>query len=422
MPLRADEDPCALIKGPALKYCRRGQKKRDGGGGGEGVTDGASDHVKDLAKSLIDALGNLLGPKRSWAPKKADAPVYREFLWLGQHLAVTIVICVVVVCALTAWQGAPRLRQMGLSVGWSLAAVAAMGAVPGVVVMLNTAVSESIRTAFQADESTLLSQIEKDVEPGGNLLGPLGSLLIISALVVALAIAALVFLTRQLGIVAFVFAAPIVLASLARGGDTQAVKVWMQRLFGLLFAPFALLLVTPLTEFAKGNLVKDALILVLADFIMLRMIFHGVPYIGPAAARAARGLVERNITNERAKRLVLPVMRAGVPDFYEQESSPLGPRTVDTPQRALTKDRNVLFAAYGIKRSQPPGRLTPASASAREQRNAAHTAQPTQAHAAAGAPSPVGQAPSPGSPSPAPAPAAQPAQGGQGGPPAPPSP
>lgn len=114
---------------------------------------------------------------------------------------------------------------------------------------------------------------------------PLAVLIILAALVVALAFAALVFMTRQLGILVFVCLAPLVLASLARGGDTSAVKTWAMRLLGLMFAPFALLLISPFVEFAKGSLVVDAVLLVAADALMLRMIFHGVPYFGPKVAR-----------------------------------------------------------------------------------------------------------------------------------------
>ncbi|WP_411078534.1 hypothetical protein, partial [Streptomyces sp. cmx-10-25] len=111
--------------------------------------------------------------------------------------------------------------------------------------------------------------------------------LILAALVVALAFAALVFLTRNLGILAFVCMAPLVLASLARGGDTSAVWAWAQRLLGLMFAPMALLLISPFVHFTKGALVMDAVLLVAADVLMLRMVFHGVPYFGPRMARGA---------------------------------------------------------------------------------------------------------------------------------------
>jgi hypothetical protein len=171
-------------------------------------------------------------------------------------------------------------------------------------------------------------------------------------------------MTRQLGILAFVCMAPLVLASLARGGDTTAVKQWAMRLVGLMFAPFALLLVSPFVELAKGSIAVDTVLLVAADVLMLRMIFHGVPYFGPKVARAARTVVERNTDN----RLVRGVMRAGVPDFYEQENSPRVPRTLDTPARAMTRDRGVLFAAYGLKPQQRPGRLTTESAVAQAAR------------------------------------------------------
>ena len=78
-----------------------------------GLTDGATASVQDLADSLIKKIEGLVAPRHGWAPEKADSGFYEPFLWLGQHLAVAIFTCVVVVCALTAWQGVPRLKQMG---------------------------------------------------------------------------------------------------------------------------------------------------------------------------------------------------------------------------------------------------------------------------------------------------------------------
>ncbi|GEK04490.1 hypothetical protein [Streptomyces sp. 1-11] len=371
----ADKDPCDLIKGPGRAYCEQdnsggGPPDTSGVGGGGGLTHGASDHVKQLAESLIKQLNSLIAPKHAWAPAKADSWVYEQFLWLGQHLAVAIFICVVVVCALTAWQGAPRLKQMGASTGWTLAAVAAMASVPGAVMLLNKAVSAAFTAAFDSNESTLFPVIRTDLEKGADAGNPLALLLIISALVVALAFAALVFMTRQIGILVFVCMAPLVLASLARGGDTSAVKQWAQRLLGLMFAPFALLLVSPFVKLAEGSLAVDAVLVIAADALMLRMIFHGVPYFGPKVARGVRTLVEHNTTNP----LVRAMVRAGVPDFYEQENTPRLPRTVPTPGRAMSQDRGVLFAAYGVKRPQRPGRLTTESAVASARRQATEAA------------------------------------------------
>lgn len=291
-------------------------------------------------------------------------------MWLGQHLAVAIFVCVVVVCALTAWQGAPRLKQMGASTGWTLAAVAGMASVPGIVMLLNRAVSSAFTVAFNRDEATLFGTIGDDLKHGADAGNPLAILIIISALVVALAFAALVFMTRQLGILAFVCLAPLVLASLARGGDMSAVKTWAQRLLGLMFAPFALLLISPFVAFAKGALVMDAVLLVAADVLMLRMIFHGVPYFGPRVAGAARALVESRTSSPLAR----AVVRAGAPDFYEKENNPRGPRTLDTPGRAMTQDRGVLFAAYGAGKPQRSGRLTTLSAVEKERHDASESA------------------------------------------------
>jgi hypothetical protein len=381
-----DRNPCDdLVRGPAREFCYSdGSGPPDEGGppqpdGGIGLTDGASDHVRDLADSLITAIEGLLAPDKAWAPGTASSAFYAPFLWLGQHLAVSIFVCVVVVCALTAWQGAPRMRQMGASTGWTLAAVAGMASIPGAVTLLNTAVSSAFKAAFSSDEATLFGAIDKDLESGADSGNPLALLIIISALVVALAFAALVFMTRQLGILAFVCMAPLVLASLARGGDMTAVKRWAQRLLGLMFAPFALLLVSPFVAGSGGSLVMDAVLLVAADALMLRMIFHGVPYFGPRVAGAVRTVVERNASHPLAH----AVVRAGAPEVYERENTPRVPRTVDTPGRAAHQDRGVLLGAYGIRQTERPARLTTPSAvrkAAREESDrATRTAQVAQA-------------------------------------------
>ncbi|MFJ6558189.1 hypothetical protein ACIQNT_39120 [Streptomyces luteogriseus] len=420
-----DPDNCSQLDEPARSYCEGdtggGAGGADGGGAGGGITDGAVLNVKDLAKSLLRELRQMLAPGETWAPKKADSAVYAEFLWLGQHLTVAIFICVVVGCALTAWQGTPRLRQMGASTGWALVAVAGMASIPGAVLLLNKAVSAAFTVAFDSDEATLLKTIANDLEHGADADTPLGMLIIIAALVVALAFAALVFLTRQLGILVFVCMAPLVLASLARGGDTSAVRAWAGRLLGLMFAPFALLLVSPFVQFAKGSLVVDAVLLVAADVLMLRMIFHGVPYIGPRVAGAARALVESRTDHPLAR----AVVRAGAPTVYEQENLPRGPRTVDTPGRAASRDGGVLLAAYGLKQQQRPGHLTAASMVAKAHHEAPRRAQAAQARrdAWAAASQQVSNPRAAGGPKPAPAPngpAPQPAPpGGPGTPPAP---
>jgi hypothetical protein len=361
-------DPCDALKGPGKAYCER--DPGSDGPPGSGAAGGASDHVHDLAETLIKKIEGLIAPKDAWAPSRSGSGLYEPFLWLGQHLAVAIYVCVVVVCALTAWQGAPRLKQMGASTGWTLAAVAGMASVPGAVMLLNKAVSGAFTAAFSSNESTLFGAISDDMQHGADSANPLAILIIFSALVVALAFAALVFMTRQLGILAFVCMAPLVLASLARGGDTSAVKTWAMRLLGLMFAPFALLLVSPFVELAKGSLVVDAVLLVAADALMLRMIFHGVPYFGPKVARAARSYVE----GRTASPLAHAVVRAGAPDFYEKENTPRGPRTIDTPGRAMSQDRGVLFAAYGLNKPDRSGRLTTTSAVAKEQRDKSESA------------------------------------------------
>lgn len=374
----ADKDPCGLLKGtPGYDYCRgdRGPDAHSSpGAGGSSLTDGATDHVKALADSLIKKLIGLVAPKNAWAPAKSNNALYEPFLWLGQHLAVAIFVCVVVVCALTAWQGAPRLRQMGTSTGWALAAVAGMAAVPGVVMLLNRAVSEAFTAAFNSDESTLFSVIRDDMNHGADADNPLAKLLIIAALVVALAVAALVFTARQLGILVFVCMAPLVLASLARGGDTSAVKAWAGKLLGLMFAPFALLLLTPFVALAKGSLVVDGMLLVAADVLMLRMIFHGVPYVGPKLARGARSFVENRTDN----RLAHAVVRAGAPEVYERENAPARLRTIDTPGRSIHQDRGVLLASYGITQRRREGQLTTASTITQVRERADRTAALTR--------------------------------------------
>ncbi len=382
MMFRADEDPCDALKGtPGYEFCAR---DNDGGGppsggppagGGQGLTDGAVTNVRDLAESLINKLEELVAPNRTWAPEKPDNWLYSQFLWLGQHLAVATFICVIVVCALTAWQGAPRMKQMGASTGWTLVAVAGMASVPGVVMMLNRAVSAAFTTMFNSNESALFGVIADDMDTAADSANPLSIVLILAALVVALAFAALVFLTRNLGILAFVCMAPLVLASLARGGDTSAVWAWAQRLLGLMFAPMALLLISPFVHFTKGALVMDAVLLVAADVLMLRMVFHGVPYFGPRMARGARGMVERRTASPLAR----AVVRAGAPDVYEQETTPRGPRMVDTPRRGIAQDRDVLLASYGVRQPNRPGRLTTASASDKVRRDAVRTEQLRQA-------------------------------------------
>lgn len=360
------KEPCSGLKDtPAYDYCMQGDDSGDDSKGGSGppgpsagITDGASDHVKDLASYLIKKLEGLIAPESTWAPKTADNWLYQQFLWLGQHLAVTIFICVIVVCALTAWQGSHRLKQMGASTGWTLAAVTAMGSVPVVVTALNKAVSAAFTTAFDSSEMTLFSTIRKDLKDGADSGHPLAILVIIAALVVALGFAVLVVMVRTPGMLLFVCMAPLVLGSLARGGDMSAVQTWAQRLLGLMFAPLALLLISPFVAFTKGSLVMDAVLLLAADVIMLRMIFHGVPYLGPRMASATRSLVEKHTSHPLARAAV----KAGVPDHHEHENTPRGPRTVPTPGRAISQDRGVLLAAYGVKQRPRPGRLTTQSA------------------------------------------------------------
>ncbi|MFD8902669.1 hypothetical protein [Streptomyces ardesiacus] len=333
--------------------------------------------------------------------KMGETWLYQQFLWLGQHLAVAVFVCVVVVCALTAWQGADRLKQLGASTGWTLVAVAGMASVPGIVMVLNTAVSAAFTTAFDSNEGTLFGAIAEDLKTSADAKNPLALLLLFAVLAVALAFAGLVFMTRSLGILVFVCMAPVVLASLARGGDTSAVRAWAQRLLGLMFAPFALLLLSPFVQLVQGSLVMDAVLLIAADVLMLRMIFHGVPYFGPRVAGAARAMVERRTENPLAR----AVVRAGAPDVYEQENTPRVPRTVNTPRRAMSQDTGVLFGSYGIKRPERPGRLTTGSAIAKVTRDTARTEQLIQARRqarqatrSAGGPAAPQQRPSPPAP------------------------
>ncbi|MGW2207166.1 hypothetical protein [Streptomyces sp. NPDC001774] len=364
------DDPCRYLDGHAYDYCAA-DRPGTPTGPGSAVTNSAAEGVKKLARDLIAHIKALVAPGDTWAPKTATSDLYAPFLWLGRHLAVAVFICVVVVCGLTAWQGVPRLRQMGQSTGWTMAAVAGMALVPGVVMLLNKAVSEAFTTLLDSNEMTLFSAIRRDLETGADSQSPLAILIIVSALVVALAVAALVFMTRQPAVLVFVCIAPLVLGSLARGGDTSALQKWAHRLLGLLFAPLALVLVSPFVALASGSLVMDAVLLVAADIVMLRMIFHGVPYLGPRLAGAARALVEQRTDS----RVVRAVVRAGVPDVYEQENTPRGPRMVPTPGRAFSQDADGLFAAYGAKQPARPGRLTDASAVAQTKTAAERSAR-----------------------------------------------
>ncbi|MFF3748595.1 hypothetical protein [Streptomyces kronopolitis] len=410
----AEKDPgaCKLLDGLARKLCEDRSKGVPGppeDRGGDGLTNGASDHVKDLAEWLIRKTTNLIAPGESWAPEKASDGVFAPFLWLGQHLALAIFTCVVVVCGLSAWQGTPRLRQMGFSTGWTLVAVVGMASVPGAVVAFNKAVSQAFTAAFSSNESSLFGAITKDLESGADAGNPLAILIIISALCVALGFAALVFMTRQPGILVFVCVSPLVLASLARGGDAEAVQKWGQRLLGLMFAPMALLLVAPFVKIVQGSLVMDAVLLTAADALMLRMIFHGVPYLGPRLARAARSMVESRTTYPLARAAV----RVGAPNFHEQENSPRGPRLVTTPGRAMAQDSDVLFAAYGARPRPRPGRLTTASAigqiNADSERSARLMAARRQARATNTNQPPAGPRPASGGRGPAAAPSPRPA-------------
>ncbi|MFJ4717469.1 hypothetical protein, partial [Streptomyces sp. NPDC088785] len=359
-------DPCDALKGtPGYDYCTRG----DGGsvpdapgGGGSGVggdvTEGASQQVKDTAEWLIDKIQSLLAPGKTWAPKKATDDVFVPFLWLGQHLAIAIFTCVVVVCALSAWQGAPRLKQMGQSTGWTMIAVLGMTTVPGAVYLLNVAVNRAIRDGLGGGDSTLFGVIEHDLDKAADVDNPLALMGVTAVLCVALGCAALVYLCRQPGILVFVCIAPVVLSSMARGGDLEAVQKWSQRLMGLMFAPLILILTSPFVVAFKGSLVMDSVLLIAADLLMIRIIFHGIPYVGPRMARAARSMVESRTDN----RYIRGMARAAAPDFHEQENSPRGPRLVATPGRAVAQDADTLMGAFGVRTRPRPGRLTTASA------------------------------------------------------------
>ncbi|MEU6664268.1 hypothetical protein [Streptomyces sp. NPDC046821] len=371
---------CDDIKGPAHDYCVRGNGNGppDFNPGPDGNSAGGqspSENLRDFADYLIKKIEHLVAPDQTWAPKSADSAIFSPFLWLGQHLAIAIFTCVVVVCALSAWQGAPRLRQMGYSTGWTLAATIGMASVPGFVFGLNRAVSQAFKIAFDSNEGTLFGTIKRDMVKGADSGNPLAIVLIMGVLCVAIAVAMLVYLTRNPAILAFVCISPLVLASLAREGDVQAVQAWAQRLLGIIFAPLILLMASPFVAAFKGSLIMDAVILAAADFLMLRMIFHGIPYFGPRMARGARRMVE----NHTPSPMLHMAARAAVPDFHEQENAPRGPRHVSTPGRAIAKDSDVLFASYGLKRRPRPGRLTTDSVISQINTDSARTQQLTAA-------------------------------------------
>ncbi|MFD3820614.1 hypothetical protein ACFWRZ_36600 [Streptomyces rubiginosohelvolus] len=382
------ENPCDEIKGTAREYCDwdGGDRPIPDEHQGGGMADSAAQMVKDLAKNLSENITDLVAPGSLSAPATKDSELYQPMLWLGEHITIAIFICVVVMCGLTAWQGMPRLKQLGHTTGYSIVAIAIMGAVPVIVDLLNAAVAKAMKKGLGDGSGTLFGAIQAHLESGGDAGNPLAQLLILSALVVTMAFAGLVYLVRTPGILVFVCMSPLVLASLAREGNNSAVLLWMNRLLGLIFTPFVLLLVTPFTSLTKGSLVLDTVLLLVADALMLRMIVHGVPWVGPRIALAARGAVERRTDNPFAR----AVMRAGVPDMYEEESSPRGRRTVPTPGRAVHQDRNVLAGAYGLKQRHRPGRLTTASTIAQVEENAERTAQIAHARRrarAAGSPS-----------------------------------
>ncbi|MEF9915699.1 MULTISPECIES: hypothetical protein [unclassified Streptomyces] len=376
-----------------------------------GLTNGAADLVRDLAKNLCENITDLVAPKSLSAPASNGHELYKPMLWLGEHITVAIFICVVVMCGLTAWQGMPRLRQLGHTTGYSLVAIAIMGAVPVTVDLLNTAVAEAFDKGINGHSGTLFGAIQAHLESGGDAGNPLAQLLILSALVVTMAFAGLVYFVRTPGILLFVCMSPLVLASLARQGNNSAVLLWMNRLLGLIFTPFILLLITPFTTLTKGSLVLDTVLLLVADALMLRMIVHGVPWVGPRIAMAARSSVERRTDNPFAR----AVVRAGVPDMYEQENGIRNHRVVPTPGRAVHQDRSALLGAYGINHRERPGRLTTASTIVQVQEGAERTAQIAQArrqmratHAPSGgagtppaAARPAGPAPRPAGPAPA---------------------
>lgn len=425
------DNPCDGIKGSARDYCDwdGGDRPIPDEHSGGGMTDTAAQMVKDLAKNLCENITDLVAPSSLSAPATKNHELYAPMLWLGQHITIAIFICVVVMCGLTAWQGMPRLRQLGHTTGYSMIAIAIMGAVPVFVDQLNRAVSEALKKGM-GEGAGLFAQIQQHLESGGDAGNPLAQLLILSALVVSMAFAGLVYLVRSPGMVVFVCMSPLVLASLAREGNNGAVLLWMNRLLGLIFCPFALLLMTPFTTLTNKSLVLDTVLLLVADAVMLRMIVHGVPYVGPRIAMAARSAVERRTDSPFAR----AVVRAGVPDMYEQENGIRNPRIVPTPGRAVHQDRNRLLAAYGVPHRERPGRLTTASTIAQVQEGAERTAAIAEArrraratHApsnrAAPAPAPVG---TPASPRPAGPASARPTGGTPAGPPpgaaAPPAP
>ncbi|WP_411093584.1 hypothetical protein [Streptomyces sp. 049-1] len=339
------------------------------------MTDGGVNEVNDFANMLIRQMRKLIAPDTTWAPKSPSDSLFEPFLWLGQHLAIAIFTCVVVICAMTAWQGLPRLRQMGASTGWTLVAIVGMSSVPGAVQLLNEAVAAGFRTMFASDDGTLFGAIQTDMDQAADAGNPLAHLLILSALCVSLLPALLVFLTRNIGILVFVCASPLYIASVARGGDMTGVKVWVSRLGGLIFAPFALVLVAPLVPLVRGSLVMDMFLLLLADALMIRWIFTGIPWFGPRLAGAARSFVEQ--------RTDVPVLRAAArfaaPDYYEEESVRRQPRTVPTPGRAITQDASALLGAYGVRHRVRAGQLTIPSAIDKAERDAPRQARLMQA-------------------------------------------
>ncbi|MFJ2854435.1 hypothetical protein [Streptomyces rubiginosohelvolus] len=370
------DNPCDGIKGRARDYCEWDGEERpipDEHQGG-GMVDTASQAVKDLVDHLCESITDLVAPKSISAPATKDDELYAPMLWLGEHITIAIFICVVVMCALTAWQGMPRLRQLGHTTGYSMVAIAAMGAVPPLVDQLNRAVAEAFNIGM-GDGSGLFAQIQQHVEQGGDAGNPLAQLLLLSALAVTLMFAGFVYLVRTPGILVFVLMSPLILASLAREGNNSAVLLWGNRLLGLICTPFALLIITPFTKMTGGSLVLDTVLLLGADVLLLRMVWHGIPYVGPRIAMAARGAVERRTGNPVAR----AVVRAGVPTMYEQENGPRNHRVVPTPGRAVHQDTHRLLGAYGIKHKERPGRLTTASTIAQVQQGAERAAQIAQA-------------------------------------------
>lgn len=379
------DNPCDGIKGRARDYCEWDGAEREVPRQNGGTIDAASDHVKDLADSLLDGINGLIASDTLWTENRAQKWAYDQFLWLGQHLAIMIWTCVIVVCVLTAWRGAPALRRIGVSTGWTLVAVAGMAAVPGAIVLLNRAVSEALTSAFNSNEGSLFAAIRKNLDDADRYT-TLGGMILMAALVVALAIAGLVYVLRQFGILAFVLLAPIVFASLAHGGgDTTALRMWANRLLGLLFAPFVLLLVLPFVPLTNDDLLLQSALLIGADVLMLRMIWHGIPYIGPRVAGTVRKAIERNTDN----RLLVGLARLSVPGTYEEENGPRGMRTVPTPARAVHKDRGVLLGSYGLSPHNRSGRLTTASTVAQVEAGAARTREIAEARRRARAATPA---------------------------------